>query len=104
MALTTAVLSPCAPQNVRIPRQHILSKRQLVEPDGTYVRHGSGEKSAGASKAHYLTMMQARASMVSGAGGKLAIAATIATRYSCVRRQGFVDTAQDIPYQCVPPI
>ncbi len=85
-------------QNVRIPRLHILSKRQHVEPDGTYVRHGSGDK-GGASKAHYLTMMQARASMVSGAGGKLAIAATIATRYSCVRRQGFVDTSADVPYQ-----
>lgn len=40
---------------------------------------------------HYATMMQARGHMVRGAGGKLAIAVTIATRYSAVRRQGFVD-------------
>jgi hypothetical protein len=32
------------------------------------------------------------------AGARLGIAATIATRYSCVRRQGFMDTAQDISY------
>lgn len=30
---------------------------------------------------------QARANMVNGAGGKLAIACTIAVRYSCVRHQ-----------------
>ena len=45
---------------------------------------------------HFLTMMSARAGMVSIAGGKLAIAATIATRYSCVRRQGFVDRSQNV--------
>jgi len=83
-------------KNVRIPREHLLSKRQHVEPDGTYVRHGKGGAN---DKAHYLTMMQARAGMCGIAGGKLAIAATIAIRYSCVRRQGFVDMAQDVPFK-----
>lgn len=59
-----------AVQNVRIPRLHLLSKRQHVEPDGTYVKHG---KAGGANdKAHYLTMMQARAGMCGIAGPCLA--------------------------------
>ena len=44
-------------------------------------------------------MMQARAGMVQIAGGKLAIASTVATRYSAVRRQGFMDTSQNVSYQ-----
>ena len=32
-------------------------------------------------------------------GGKLAIASTIAIRYSCVRRQGFAEAAQDVSYK-----
>jgi hypothetical protein len=36
-------------------------------------------------------MMQARAGMIQIAGGKLSIAATVAARYSAVRRQGFKD-------------
>ncbi len=52
-------------QNVHIPLEHLLSKRQHVEPDGTYVRHGKGGAN---DKAHYLTMMQARAGMCGIAG------------------------------------
>jgi hypothetical protein len=52
-------------QNVHIPLEHLLSKRQHVEPDGTYVRHGKGGSN---DKAHYLTMMQARAGMCGIAG------------------------------------
>lgn len=80
-------------QNVRIPRKHMFAKRQEVTPEGRYIKHTKGS-----DKMHYLTMMSARAGMVSIAGGKLAIAATIATRYSCVRRQGFVDRSQNISY------
>ena len=40
---------------VRIPRRHLMEKRQHVEPDGTYVKHGGPTPSAAASKGHYLT-------------------------------------------------
>src|SRR4051812_39634129 len=39
--------------NVRIPREHLFSKRQHVEPDGTYVKHGR-EGGSGTERAHYL--------------------------------------------------
>ena len=37
--------------------------------------------------------------MISIAGGKLGIAATIATRYSCVRQQGFFKGTSEASYQ-----
>jgi len=88
-------------QNVRVPRQHLMSKRQHVEADGTYVKHISPDKkgSALASRASYVTMMQARAGMISLAAGRLSIAATIAVRYSCVRHQGFTDTKEGQSFQ-----
>mmetsp|Transcript_24293 Transcript_24293/g.29642 ORF Transcript_24293/g.29642 Transcript_24293/m.29642 type:complete len:715 (-) Transcript_24293:258-2402(-) len=84
-------------KNVRIPRQHLMSRRQHVEKDGTYVKHSSGENknkkdTAKSDKMHYLTMMGARVGMVAGAADALAIAATIAIRYSAVRHQGFKGT------------
>ena len=45
--------------------------------------------SEAASKVAYITMMQVRAYIVNEAGKSLAIACTITTRYSAVRRQGF---------------
>ncbi len=74
--------------DVRIPREHMLSKYQQVTPEGKYVP--SPQKTN--SKMHYATMMFTRGAMVRSAGGKLAIATTIAIRYSCVRKQGFADT------------
>eukprot|EP00301_Raphidiophrys_heterophryoidea_P026218 c8999_g1_i1.p1 GENE.c8999_g1_i1~~c8999_g1_i1.p1 ORF type:complete len:699 (+),score=214.77 c8999_g1_i1:63-2159(+) len=76
-------------RNVRVPRTSMLSKLQHVEPNGTYVK--SSKKTS--DKAHYATMVSARGGMTKSAGGKLAIAVTIATRYSCVRQQGFADTS-----------
>lgn len=38
-----------------------------------------------------MTMVSARANMIGSSYVKLAVAATIATRYSCVRKQGFKD-------------
>jgi acyl-CoA oxidase len=43
----------------------------------------------------FLSQVSARGNMTKTAGGKLAIAATIATRYSCVRKQGFANTKSD---------
>ena len=43
-------------QNVRIPREHLFSKRQHVEPDGSYVKHGMKGNKAAASRGAYLTV------------------------------------------------
>ena len=75
--------------NVRIPRVHMLARRQMVTKEGNYVKLGSGGKSEG--KMAYLTMLQTRASMVSASGSVLAEATTVAIRYSAVRKQGFVE-------------
>jgi acyl-CoA oxidase len=82
--------------NVRIPRDFMLNKYQHVTPEGQYVKSKVKEKN---SKLHYSTMMNARGGMVKGAGGNLAKAVTIATRYSCVRRQGFRDTKGTASYK-----
>lgn len=74
-------------KDVRVPREHMFGKRQHVTRDGSYVAHTRVGPSKGADKLHYAVMMSARAGMVHGAGGKLALAATTAARYSCVRRQ-----------------
>ena len=74
-----------------------MEKRQHVEPDGTYVKHGKPDASAASQRGHYLTMMSARIALVGGAAGALGRASTIAIRYSLVRRQGFkatTDTSQ----------
>jgi hypothetical protein len=44
-------------------------------------------------------MIFTRGSMVKGSGGALARAVTIATRYSCVRRQGFVEGKKGQSYK-----
>jgi len=85
-------------KDVRIPRTCLFAKRQHVEKDGTYVKHVSKSKGKGGEKMQYLTMMQARASMVGGASSALAKGVTIAIRYSLVRRQGFKDTKAGIDY------
>lgn len=83
-------------QNVRIPREFMLSRYQQVSSDGKYIRSESKQKNA---KLHYTTMIFTRGSMVRSAGGFLARAVTIATRYSCVRRQGYVDTKKGSTYK-----
>lgn len=83
---------------VSVPREHLFSKRQHVEPDGTYVKHAKEGGEIG-ERAHYLTMMGARSGMVQIAAGKLSIAATIAARYSCVRHQGFVDSSSNVSFR-----
>jgi len=81
-------------KGVRIPRTHMLSKRQEVLPDGTYVKKksGVGKNETVAQRMSYLTMMGARAGMAAGAASMLQRSVTTAVRYSCVRKQGFIDT------------
>mmetsp|Transcript_2951 Transcript_2951/g.3488 ORF Transcript_2951/g.3488 Transcript_2951/m.3488 type:complete len:727 (-) Transcript_2951:2991-5171(-) len=78
-------------KNVRVPRKHMFEKKSHVEPDGTYVKHSSGNGGAD-DKTHYLTMMTARVALVAGASVFLAKGATIAIRYNAVRKQGFKNT------------
>ena len=107
-------------RGARVPREHMMAKRQRVLADGTYVR-GDGDsggasaaaarptdpaaiakaeaKAAAKTRMAYLTMMQMRAGMIKIAGGKLASAATIGVRYSCVRHQGFADGGAGISYR-----
>jgi acyl-CoA oxidase len=75
--------------NVRIPREFMLSRYQEVSPDGQLIKSPAKEKNA---KLLYTTMIFTRGAMVKTSGGFLARAATIATRYSCVRTQGFLET------------
>ena len=80
--------------NVRIPREYMLARFRHVTPEGQYV-----DTLAKDSKVHYTTMMVTRAAMVGSAGSRIAQAATIAIRYSAVRKQGFVSTKSGISYK-----
>ncbi|CAD5228055.1 unnamed protein product [Bursaphelenchus xylophilus] len=74
--------------NVRVPKIALLAKHFDVTADGTYV-HGVHPRVA------YVGMMSVRAWMIKDALGEtLAMAACIATRYSCVRRQGEIETGK----------
>ncbi|CAD5228053.1 unnamed protein product [Bursaphelenchus xylophilus] len=71
--------------NVRVPKTAMLAKHFQVKPDGTYVQ-GVHPRVA------YVGMMFVRSVMTKESMGEaLASAATIATRYSCVRRQGEIE-------------
>ncbi|NWU94842.1 ACOX2 oxidase, partial [Upupa epops] len=68
-------------QNVRVPRENMLSKFCEVQPDGTYVKSGS-------QKINYFTMTTVRVSLIADEViTPLMKACTIAIRYSVVRRQ-----------------
>jgi acyl-CoA oxidase len=60
----------------------MLARHQQVTAEGKYIKAGKKKD----SKMHYATMMFTRGSMVRSAGGALARAVCIATRYSCIRR------------------
>ncbi|CAD5125734.1 DgyrCDS13943 [Dimorphilus gyrociliatus] len=67
--------------HVRIPRENMLMKHSRVEPDGTYIK-------AKNSKLTYGTMVFVRSVLIRDVAAlSLAQCATIAIRYSCVRRQ-----------------
>jgi acyl-CoA oxidase len=69
----------------------MLSRYQSVTPQGKFKPSRAKEAN---QQLGYLTMMSARAGMVKMAGSMLARAVTVATRYSCVRVQGFQDTGK----------
>ncbi|CAM9289866.1 unnamed protein product [Scytosiphon promiscuus] len=75
----------CAFDRVRIPRDNMAMRHQHVDRDGVYTSTGAKE----GSKIAYISMMQVRVVIAKDAGISLARAATIATRYSILRRQGF---------------
>ncbi|KAH8389956.1 hypothetical protein KR200_004726 [Drosophila serrata] len=75
---------------VRIPRTNMLMKFAKVERDGTF-------KASPASRVNYLTMVYTRCLIVNLNSTLLLEAATIATRYSAVRRQSPIEANQPEP-------
>ncbi|XP_046437012.1 probable peroxisomal acyl-coenzyme A oxidase 1 [Daphnia pulex] len=67
-------------EKFRIPRDHLLMKHSQVLEDGTYVKPTN-------SKLSYATMVFVRVVVCQDVTTNLRKAVTIATRYSCVRRQ-----------------
>jgi acyl-CoA oxidase len=74
--------------NVVIPRRNCAMRFITVTREGEFIPKKSANTDA-ASKIVYLTMMQVRAHIVNEASKNLAMACTIAVRYSAVRRQGY---------------
>lgn len=70
--------------HVRIPRTNMFSKFAKVTTEGTYIQPPHAKLSYGG-------MMYIRATMISSAGWTIAKAATVAIRYTTVRRQGEPD-------------
>ena len=71
-------------KNVRVPRLNMLMKNQQVLADGTFIE-------SPVSTLSYFSMVYARCWVSVYTSTKLAIAATIATRYSVVRRQSPIE-------------
>lgn len=75
----------------RIPRDNMLMKNAKVLKDGTYIKSPS-------DKLTYGTMIFVRVALVRGvAGAYLGKAVTVATRYSCVRRQSEIRPGEGEP-------
>ncbi|KAG0305821.1 acyl-coenzyme A oxidase [Linnemannia gamsii] len=74
-------------ENYPIPRENMLMRFAKVTRDGQYIKPPH-------SKLAYGSMVLLRSHMVRGAGITLARAATIATRYTTVRRQFHVPTSR----------
>jgi acyl-CoA oxidase len=76
--------------NVIIPRRNMAMRFATVDEEGNYST--KVDASGPASKIAYISMMQVRSYIIDEAGKHLAMACTIAIRYSAVRRQGFATT------------
>ncbi|XP_065085923.1 probable peroxisomal acyl-coenzyme A oxidase 1 [Ochlerotatus camptorhynchus] len=74
-------------KNVRIPRANMLMKNAKLLEDGSFVKPPS-------SVLTYGTMMFVRVVIVRDMANYLSKAVTIATRYSCVRRQSVINPDQ----------
>ncbi|KAL7484254.1 hypothetical protein ACHAW6_009902 [Cyclotella cf. meneghiniana] len=74
--------------SVKIPRRNMAMRFATVDEEGRYQKVMGGAEEA-ASKVAYITMMQVRAYIIHSSNEALAMACTIAIRYSAVRRQGF---------------
>jgi len=76
---------------VKIPRRNMAMRFASVDEEGSYgkVVGDSGASSDAASKVAYITMMQVRAYIIHSSNEALAMACTIAIRYSTIRRQGY---------------
>ncbi|XP_053690483.1 probable peroxisomal acyl-coenzyme A oxidase 1 [Sabethes cyaneus] len=73
--------------NFRIPRTNMLMKNAQLLRDGTYVKPAT-------SVLTYGTMVFVRVIICKGMAYELSKAATIAVRYSCVRRQSLINSNQ----------
>lgn len=71
-------------KNVRIPREQMLMKNAKITEDGTFIKPK-------ASVLTYGTMMFVRVVIIRDMASYLSKAVTIATRYSCVRRQSQIN-------------
>lgn len=74
-------------KQVHIPRFNFMNKLVTITAEGEFIAPPPK-----LSKFKYIGMMNIRVGMVGGAGRSAGQAATIAIRYSCVRRQGFKDS------------
>jgi len=81
-------------ENVRVPREYMLNKFKTVSKEGVFEVKKDIDP-----RVVYMTMISTRAMMCITAGARLAQAATIAIRYSLVRRQGFVDTNKGVSFK-----
>lgn len=77
-------------KNVRIPRTNMMMRNAEVKPDGTFVKNPN-------SVLTYFTMVMMRCMVAKDNATLLAIAATIATRYSAVRRQSPINPNEPEP-------
>ncbi|XP_037949649.1 probable peroxisomal acyl-coenzyme A oxidase 1 [Teleopsis dalmanni] len=77
-------------KNVRIPRTRMLMRNAKVHPDGTFVK-------SPASVLTYFAMVYVRCLIASNASTLISMAATIATRYSAVRRQSPINPNEPEP-------
>lgn len=95
-------------KGVRVPRRYLMEKRQHVSPEGDFVngapagsmnevvsQKGPPVDAKMAQALKYVSMMKTRIALASTAAGALAKGAVIASRYSCVRHQGFKGSGKD---------
>lgn len=81
-------------KNVRIPRTRMLMRHAKVNRDGTYVK-------SPADALTYFAMVRTRCIIARNMALILAVAATIGTRYSAVRRQSPIDPKYEVFRACV---